>query len=654
VKRSGTLGRLLALGVATFGIAAGCRSVPTPPSGRDGGVLAQGDSLDEASRGAARQYAAYATGIHHEALGEAAEAEKWYREALAADPANGAYAARVARAMAHQRNIRGALEFAEAFAAEHPGTADIPKWLAAAYAEAGEWDRSEKFAEAAARAAPEDPEAWELWAAVAGQRGRGNPAREAEVLERGLEAAEPPTPLRHHLVRAYNWQCEGLEDDSPEASALHLKMIDQLRAIEEETPGEPDTVALLAALLLFEGRPDEGLRALARLERIQPGNGPEAWKTAAQMTPARHAEKTVEALRRLRDEGGAPQRSWLLEAVLEENAGHAGAATAAMDRALAETPHDVELWIRYASADGNEPERVLAILKRALRANPDHPSLLELRGVTQLLMHRYSAAERDLLKAAGLFERDGGAEPHENFPLVLALVLTRTGKHAEAAEWLERAYDRNGNEALEAFVGDASFSTARGHRGMAKTMQAFIGRAPDPDAAATGRVYLALACMNRGQYKAAVREFERNAGYYPDPRSVPARLAFMHAMALDLAGRKDEAVRRFVELAETHPGFAEARNYLAYTWAEAGEHLDEARQHVGAALAKDPGNAAYIDTLAWIEYKTGEFEEAWENILQAELLRPGDPEIEEHKKAIRAALDAQGGKAVPEDGEAEE
>lgn len=643
MKRSGTLGRLLALGVAILGIAAGCRSVQTPPPGEGGGVFAHGgDALDEEAKGAARQYAAYATGIHHEALGEAAEAEKWYREALAGDPGNGMYAARVARAMAQQRNVRGALEFAEEFAAAHPGSAEIPKWLAAAYAEAGEWERGEKFAQAAAEAAPEDPGGWELWAAVAGKKGRGDPARELEVLEKGVRTAKPATSLRHQMVRAYNRQTEKMEDDSPEASAIHAKMIGQLRAIEEEEPGEPETVALLAALLLFEGRADEGLRALARLERIQSGSGMEVWKTAAQMTPGRHAAATAAALRKLREEGGAPQRSWLLEAVLEENAGNAGAAMAAMDRALDETPHDVDLWVRYATADGNEPERVMSVLKRALKANPDNPSLLELRGVTQLLMHRYSGAERDLLKAAEIFGRggDGDAQPHDNFPLVLALVQTRTGKHGEAAKWLAKAYDRDSIGALEAFVGDASFATARGHRGLAKTMQAFIQQAPDADAAAMGRTYLAMACMNHGQFKAAVREFEANAGYYPDPRSVPAKLAFMHAMALDLAGRKAEAVERFVELAATHPGFAEARNYLAYTWAEAGEHLEEARQHVGAALAKDPGNAAYIDTLAWIQYKMGDYEEAWESILQAERLRPGDPEVEGHKAAIRAALDA--------------
>jgi tetratricopeptide (TPR) repeat protein len=661
--RSGTKRFLLALCAAVAGISCGCRSATAPPPREGGGVLAFGGTLDERGMKAARAHAAYATGIHHWASGEDAEAERCFLAALAEDPGNATYAVQAAQAMARQKKVRESLEFGEKFAGEHGG-APMLRWLASAYAGAKEWETAAKRASAAVEAAPEDSEGWRLRAAIEG-RGGEEPERSLEVLEEGLGKAKPPTPLREQMMRIYSAMCGNLEDDAPESRELHWKMIRQLRAIDEESPGDPDNLRLLSALLLFEGESEEGLRAVARLERTQSGeDGEELWRTAVQMVPKDRLESTIAALRELREAGEAPNRSWLLEAALAERAGLEEDAAAAIRRALEEEPHDIDLWRRYATAFSEDPERMLGVLGDALKANPDHPNLLELRGVAKLLLHRYSAGAKDLLRAAEMFEGRSDVEPNENFNLALALALTRTGRHAEAAEWLEKAWEADGAGALEAFVSDASFVAGNGPRAMAKTMQEFIRRTGDAEARAMGHTYLAMSHLDHKQYKAAAREFEKNDEYYPDARSVPARLAYMHAVALDLAGRKAEAVARLEALVEVHPRFAEARNYLAYTWAVEGVRLEEARRHVGAALAEDPVNAAYLDTLAWVLYRMGAYEEAWENIELADRLRPGDDEITEHKEAIRAAMegDAAGegtdgdedggaGETMPESGE---
>lgn len=639
--RSGTTVRLLALCAAVSGVLlTGCRSATAPPPREGGGVLAFDGTLDGDGRRAAREHAAFATGIHYWAVGEDAEAEGCFLAALGEAPDNAEYAVRAAMAMARQRKVRESLEFGEAFAAAHPGAAAMWRWLGAAYAKAGEWEAAGEKVRRAVEAEPGDPEGWLLLSAVA-SRGGEDARRSLEVLEEGLEKAEPPTALREQMMRAYSALCGEYDDDAPESAELHRGMIVQLRAIEEESPGDPDNLKLLSALLLFEGEAEEGLRTLARLERLgAPEEGEEAWRTAFRMVPARNAEPTLEALRGLREKGEAPEEAWLLEAALAELAGRPEEAAAALRQAVEESPHDVELWRRHATGVSGDPERMLSVLDDALKANPDHPSLLELRGVAKLLLHRYSAGAKDLLRAAEGFEGRTDVEPNENFNLALALALTRTGRHAEAAEWLEKAWEADGAGALEAFVSDASFVAGNGPRAMAKTVQEFIRRTDDPEAKATGHTYLAMSHLDHKQYKAAAREFAKNDEYYPDARSVPARLAYMHAVALDLAGRKAEAAARLEALAEIHPRFAEARNYLAYTWAVAGVRLEDARRHVEAALAEDPANAAYLDTLAWVLYRMGAYEEAWENIELADRLRPGDEEIGEHKEAIRAALDA--------------
>ena len=66
-------------------------------------------------------------------------------------------------------------------------------------------------------------------------------------------------------------------------------------------------------------------------------------------------------------------------------------------------------------------------------------------------------------------------------------------------------------------------------------------------------------------------------------------------------------------------------------WADHNMHLDEAEQMVGEALQFDPNNGAFLDTLGWIHYRKGKFEEAVNVLLRAEqnLTKP-DPTVLEH------------------------
>jgi tetratricopeptide (TPR) repeat protein len=66
-------------------------------------------------------------------------------------------------------------------------------------------------------------------------------------------------------------------------------------------------------------------------------------------------------------------------------------------------------------------------------------------------------------------------------------------------------------------------------------------------------------------------------------------------------------------------------------WAEHNMHLDEAEEMIGRALQSDPNNGAYLDTLGWIHYRKGKFEDALAELLRAaqNLTRP-DPVVLEH------------------------
>lgn len=72
-------------------------------------------------------------------------------------------------------------------------------------------------------------------------------------------------------------------------------------------------------------------------------------------------------------------------------------------------------------------------------------------------------------------------------------------------------------------------------------------------------------------------------------------------------------------------------NGVAYSLAEAGVELDRAEQLVQGALAVEPGNADYLDTLGWIRCKQGRVEAGGVLLRLAESLAEREtPEIREH------------------------
>ncbi len=71
-------------------------------------------------------------------------------------------------------------------------------------------------------------------------------------------------------------------------------------------------------------------------------------------------------------------------------------------------------------------------------------------------------------------------------------------------------------------------------------------------------------------------------------------------------------------------------NYLGYMLADRGTRLDEALGYIRRAVALDPQNGAYLDSLGWAYYKMGNYELAEENLRRASERTADDPTIHDH------------------------
>jgi Flp pilus assembly protein TadD len=71
-------------------------------------------------------------------------------------------------------------------------------------------------------------------------------------------------------------------------------------------------------------------------------------------------------------------------------------------------------------------------------------------------------------------------------------------------------------------------------------------------------------------------------------------------------------------------------NYLGYMLTDRNVRLNEALGLIEKAIAKEPNNGAYLDSLGWIYFRMGRFADAEKQIKRAVELSPGDPTMYDH------------------------
>ena len=71
-------------------------------------------------------------------------------------------------------------------------------------------------------------------------------------------------------------------------------------------------------------------------------------------------------------------------------------------------------------------------------------------------------------------------------------------------------------------------------------------------------------------------------------------------------------------------------NYLGYSLADMGHHLDEARQMIQSAAERRPNDGAITDSLGWVMFRQGHSQDAVKTLERAVELEPEDATINGH------------------------
>jgi predicted Zn-dependent protease len=103
----------------------------------------------------------------------------------------------------------------------------------------------------------------------------------------------------------------------------------------------------------------------------------------------------------------------------------------------------------------------------------------------------------------------------------------------------------------------------------------------------------------------------------------------MLAIVFDKLGKKHLAEEELKKVLQKKPDHPEANNTLGYIWAEQGKNLEEAVRLIEKALAREPENGAFIDSLGWAYFMMGKYREALLKLKEASE-REQDPVIFDH------------------------
>ena len=293
----------------------------------------------------------------------------------------------------------------------------------------------------------------------------------------------------------------------------------------------------------------------------------------------------------------------------------------------------------YASSQ--QLKEAIALYLRVLELQPDDANAREKLATGFILTNQRG-------KAVEMLEQIIKQHPEKYQPYdLLAQVLDEEGRSLQRANRLDEAKAQFAKVAANY---EQSLLINPNHAGTyLRLAELLLGPLKDPERAvkflteARRRFagapeiayYLAIAQREAKQIQQAVATFEEalhEAELDQDNEIVNAKFYFNYGATAEQAGLYEKAadlLRKSIALDPANA--AEAYNYLGYMWADHNMHLDEAEETIKRALKIEPNNGSYLDSLGWVEFRKGKFDQALADLLRAaKNIDREDPIVFEH------------------------
>lgn len=366
------------------------------------------------------------------------------------------------------------------------------------------------------------------------------------------------------------------------------------RKLLELTGDNPAIQRQLAAVLIETGEFADARQVLEELLKQAPDDTDSQVLLGRALIGAREFPRAVEILKTLTSENPDNLEARFYLGTAYEQSGNPAEAAKIFAQLLDQTKSGTEelkanrvvfqQHLAAAYQDLGENEKAIAIYESLLKNGaPPNPRLLF------LLINAYRI-NRQLDKALALGKEQYESNPGEiNLGLVYARTLADAGKTKEGVEILQKMLQADPSN-IDIYVN-------------------------------LSQIYL-----QGKKYSEAEKILRRAEDRQLDSERVKFQLGTIYERQKDF----DKAESIFKEVLKENPKNAVVLNYIGYMLADRGIRLEEAVKYVEEALALDPNNGAYLDSLGWAFYKLNELEKAERYLLKAVEIVKNDPVVHDH------------------------
>ncbi len=134
----------------------------------------------------------------------------------------------------------------------------------------------------------------------------------------------------------------------------------------------------------------------------------------------------------------------------------------------------------------------------------------------------------------------------------------------------------------------------------------------------------------KSRFEEAVGAYDRAIARIGTPTRGTWPLFYARGIAEERSHHWDKAEADFKQALALSPDQPYVLNYLAYSWADRGQNLQEAREMLDRAAALRPSDGSIIDSLGWVLLRQGQTAQAVRSLEQAVEMTPEDATINGH------------------------
>jgi pentatricopeptide repeat protein len=527
--------------------------------------------------------------------------------------------------------------------------------LAKILAQAGRANEALEEAEEATRLDPKDPDPYWLRATIY-SRGSGggsskDPLAMKESLQKAVKELEKMQQVAPEDARAYYalgnayfelgepqkaiQSYEKLQTLVPNTDAGYLSIA---RYYEKTGDYEKavESIMLLATLYSKLKKDKEAIPLYKKLLQLTGDNLSVKRQLGASLVDTGDFDEAVAILEAVVEADPQDKDSLVLLGRAQLGARQTAKAIESFKSALEANPKsfEAEFYLGTAyeqSGDSAEAVKIFARLLEQTRSLSGEYSE-EQKANRAVFQQHLASSYQDLgehEKAISIYEEMVKAETEPNPRLVFLLINAyRVNRQLEKALALgKQHFDKNSSETPIALVYARTLADAGKANQGVEILQKLIQADPSN---LDLYVNLSQIYLQAKRYMDAEKILRRAQTLQSLKEPDGERLKFQLAAVYERQKEFDRAESLFMEVIKSNPDNASALNYIGYMLADRGVRLEEAVEYVEKALALEPNNGAYLDSLGWAFFKLNDLPQAEKYLLKAVSIVKNDPTIHEH------------------------